>query len=85
MSLLPDGSLVNTFNDTFSNEPVAFISSSFSSQYIGATNVGLIRGAYHFAHPDSSSGATQANFFLAHGGKQVIYHLKMILTILVCL
>ncbi len=27
-----------------------------------------IRGAYHFAHPDSSSGATQAKFFLANGG-----------------
>ncbi|KAF9443067.1 glycoside hydrolase family 25 protein [Macrolepiota fuliginosa MF-IS2] len=49
-------------------EGTTFISSSFSSQYTGATNVGLIRGAYHFAHPDSSSGATQANFFLAHGG-----------------
>jgi len=47
---------------------IAFISSSFSSQYIGATNAGLIRGAYHFAHPDSSSGAAQANFFLEHGG-----------------
>ena len=47
----------------------AFISDLFSSQYTGATNAGLIRGAYHFAHPDRSSGATQANFFLAHGGK----------------
>jgi hypothetical protein len=47
---------------------IAFISSSFSSQYTGATNAGLIRGAYHFAHPDSSSGAAQAKFFLAHGG-----------------
>lgn len=46
----------------------AFISSTFSSHYIGATNAGFIRGAYHFAHPDSSSGATQAKFFLAHGG-----------------
>jgi len=49
-------------------EGTTFISSTFSSQYTGATNAGLIRGAYHFAHPDSSSGATQANFFLAHGG-----------------
>ncbi|KAL0959560.1 hypothetical protein HGRIS_011271 [Hohenbuehelia grisea] len=49
-------------------EGTTFISSSFSSQYVGATNAGLIRGAYHFAHPDSSSGATQAKFFLAHGG-----------------
>jgi hypothetical protein len=34
----------------------------------GATNAGLIRGGYHFARPDVSSGATQANYFLAHGG-----------------
>jgi len=49
-------------------EGTTFISSTFSDQYIGATNAGLIRGAYHFAHPDSSTGAAQANFFLAHGG-----------------
>ncbi|TFK37987.1 glycoside hydrolase family 25 protein [Crucibulum laeve] len=49
-------------------EGTTFISSTFSSQYVGATNAGFIRGAYHFAHPDSSSGAAQANFFLAHGG-----------------
>lgn len=36
--------------------------------YDGATNVGILRGGYHFAHPDESSGATQANYFLAHGG-----------------
>jgi len=34
----------------------------------GATNAGLIRGGYHFARPDVSSGATQATYFLAHGG-----------------
>ncbi|OBZ67394.1 N,O-diacetylmuramidase [Grifola frondosa] len=49
-------------------EGTTFIDSYFSSHYVGATNAGLIRGAYHFAHPDSSSGATQANYFLAHGG-----------------
>lgn len=49
-------------------EGTTYTSPSFSSQYTGATNAGLIRGAYHFAHPDSSSGATQANYFLAHGG-----------------
>ncbi|KAF5375676.1 hypothetical protein D9615_009335 [Tricholomella constricta] len=57
-----------TFAFIKATEGHTFISSSFSSQYIGATNAGFIRGAYHFAHPDSSSGATQANFFLAHGG-----------------
>ncbi|KAF9219771.1 glycoside hydrolase family 25 protein [Gyrodon lividus] len=34
----------------------------------GATDAGLIRGGYHFAHPDESTGATQASYFLAHGG-----------------
>ncbi|KAF9238122.1 glycoside hydrolase family 25 protein [Melanogaster broomeanus] len=49
-------------------EGTSYISPSFSSQYIGATNAGLIRGGYHFAHPDESSGATQASYFLANGG-----------------
>lgn len=29
---------------------------------------GLIRGAYHVARPDQSSGNAQAAYFLAHGG-----------------
>lgn len=49
-------------------EGTSYTSPSFSAQYTAATNSGLIRGAYHFAHPDSSSGATQASFFLNHGG-----------------
>ncbi|KAF8263037.1 glycoside hydrolase superfamily [Lactarius quietus] len=34
----------------------------------GATNNKIIRGAYHFAHPGTSTGAAQADYFLAHGG-----------------
>ncbi|KAJ3004798.1 hypothetical protein NUW54_g4642 [Trametes sanguinea] len=49
-------------------EGTTYTNPDFSSQYTGATNAGLIRGGYHFAHPDSSSGATQAKYFLAHGG-----------------
>ena len=45
-----------------------YVNPEFSSQYTGATNAGLIRGPYHFARPASSSGADQANYFLAHGG-----------------
>jgi GH25 family lysozyme M1 (1,4-beta-N-acetylmuramidase) len=41
---------------------------SFSYQYSGSYNVGMIRGSYHFATPNTSSGAAQANFFVAHGG-----------------
>ncbi|MET7435206.1 GH25 family lysozyme, partial [Streptomyces flaveolus] len=40
----------------------------FSGQYSGAREAGLIRGAYHFARPDRSSGAKQAAYFVRHGG-----------------
>lgn len=40
----------------------------FAQQYNGSYNQGFIRGAYHFALPDRSSGATQANFFSSNGG-----------------
>ncbi|KAG5646348.1 hypothetical protein DXG03_003671 [Asterophora parasitica] len=49
-------------------EGTGYLSSEFSNQYIGATNNNIIRGGYHFARPDVSSGAVQANYFLAHGG-----------------
>jgi GH25 family lysozyme M1 (1,4-beta-N-acetylmuramidase) len=50
-----------TENTTFQNP-------YFAQQYNGAYSAGLIRGAYHFALPDRSSGATQAQYFVAHGG-----------------
>jgi GH25 family lysozyme M1 (1,4-beta-N-acetylmuramidase) len=40
----------------------------FAQQYNGSYNQGFIRGAYHFALPDRSSGATQATFFSNNGG-----------------
>ena len=40
----------------------------FAQQYNGSYNVGMIRGAYHFATPDTTNGATQANYFVDHGG-----------------
>jgi GH25 family lysozyme M1 (1,4-beta-N-acetylmuramidase) len=40
----------------------------FAQQYNGSYNVGMIRGAYHFATPNTSSGATQANYFASNGG-----------------
>ncbi|KAG6835210.1 hypothetical protein H0H93_003700 [Arthromyces matolae] len=49
-------------------EGTSYTNPYFSSQYTGATNIGIIRGGYHFARPDVSSGATQATYFLAHGG-----------------
>jgi GH25 family lysozyme M1 (1,4-beta-N-acetylmuramidase) len=40
----------------------------FPQQYNGSYNIGMIRGAYHFARPDTTTGATQANYFVDHGG-----------------
>jgi len=40
----------------------------FGSQYTGARNAGLLRGAYHFALPNTSSGTTQAKYFVRNGG-----------------
>ncbi|KAL4064684.1 putative N,O-diacetyl muramidase [Scleroderma yunnanense] len=49
-------------------EGISYKSPKFHSQYTGAATAGLIRGAYHFARPDVSSGARQAMHFLANGG-----------------
>ncbi|MDQ0794016.1 lysozyme [Streptomyces sp. B1I3] len=40
----------------------------FTQQYTGSYNVGMIRGTYHFATPDTTSGAAQANYFVDNGG-----------------
>jgi GH25 family lysozyme M1 (1,4-beta-N-acetylmuramidase) len=40
----------------------------FTQQYNGSYNIGMIRGAYHFATPNDSSGANQANYFVDRGG-----------------
>ncbi|MGI8751609.1 MAG: GH25 family lysozyme, partial [Acidimicrobiales bacterium] len=40
----------------------------FNQQYPGAAGQGLVRGAYHFAVPDNSAGAAQADFFASNGG-----------------
>ncbi|MBV9844005.1 MAG: lysozyme [Kutzneria sp.] len=50
-----------TENTTYQNP-------EFANQYNGSYNVGIIRGSYHFALPDRSSGATQADYFVANGG-----------------
>jgi GH25 family lysozyme M1 (1,4-beta-N-acetylmuramidase) len=41
---------------------------NFSANYTGSYNAGFIRGSYHFATPNSSTGAAQADYFVAHGG-----------------
>jgi lysozyme len=40
----------------------------FGRQYGGARKAGIVRGAYHFALPDQSSGSTQAAYFVRNGG-----------------
>src|SRR6266511_817611 len=40
----------------------------FAQQYVGSYNAGMVRGSYHFALPDASSGAAQADYFADHGG-----------------
>ena len=49
-------------------EGPGFVNPDFASQYNGAYQAGLIRGAYHFALPNDSSGAAQASYFVANGG-----------------
>lgn len=41
---------------------------NFGQNYNGAYKQGMMRGAYHFAMPAHSSGATQAKEFLSKGG-----------------
>ncbi|MFI1526733.1 lysozyme [Streptomyces griseus] len=40
----------------------------FGQQYNGSYGVGMIRGAYHFATPNTTSGAAQAHYFVDNGG-----------------
>ena len=49
-------------------ESTNYTNPSFSQQYSGSYDVGMVRGSYHFATPDTASGATQANYFVDHGG-----------------
>ncbi|NYJ73396.1 GH25 family lysozyme [Allobranchiibius huperziae] len=49
-------------------EGTNYTSSRFGSQYSGSYSSGMIRGAYHFALPNQSSGSYQADYFIAHGG-----------------
>ena len=50
------------------SEGVGYTNPYFAQQYNGSYGVGMIRGAYHFALPDRSSGATQADYFVDNGG-----------------
>jgi hypothetical protein len=49
-------------------EGTDYYSSQFVEQFDDSAKAGLMHGAYHFADPSQSSGATQARFFVNHGG-----------------
>jgi GH25 family lysozyme M1 (1,4-beta-N-acetylmuramidase) len=49
-------------------EGTYYTNPDFAAQYNGSYNAGIIRGSYHFATPNTTSGATQADYFIAHGG-----------------
>ncbi|MFC9792331.1 lysozyme [Streptomyces sp. NPDC057695] len=49
-------------------EGTYYKNTSFTQQYTGSYDVGMIRGSYHFATPDTASGAAQADYFVANGG-----------------
>ena len=49
-------------------EGTTYTNPYFWSQSGGAFEAGVIRGAYHFALPNTSGGAAQANWFVDHGG-----------------
>ena len=49
-------------------EATTYLNPEFAGQYSGARNAGMIRGAYHFAIPNVSSGAAQAAYFVRNGG-----------------
>ncbi|GAA4946236.1 hypothetical protein GCM10023238_10690 [Streptomyces heliomycini] len=49
----------------------------FDTNYPAAHAAGVIRGAYHFALPDASSGTAQATYFAANGGGWSRDHLTL--------
>jgi len=57
-----------TFAYIKATEATGYVNPYLASQYTGAYAAGVIRGTYHFALPDRSTGAAQANYFLSHLG-----------------
>ncbi|WP_393097437.1 lysozyme [Streptomyces sp. LN325] len=53
---------------TKATEGTYYTNPYFAQQYNGSYDVGMIRGAYHFATPDTTTGAAQADYFVDHGG-----------------
>src|SRR5947209_5768962 len=49
-------------------EGAGYVNAYFAQQYNGSYQAGLVRGGYHFALPDRTGGAVQADYFVDHGG-----------------
>ena len=56
------------FSYAKATEGTYYTNPDFYNQYEGPYSHGVIRGAYHFAIPNNSSGQAQADFFIKHGG-----------------
>ncbi|MEU1244422.1 GH25 family lysozyme [Micromonospora parva] len=54
------------FSYAKATEGLSFIDSSFTANFRGAKQNGILAGAYHYARPDKSDGTSQANYFLDH-------------------
>jgi GH25 family lysozyme M1 (1,4-beta-N-acetylmuramidase) len=50
------------------SEGTGYLNPAFNQQYSGSFAAGMIRGAYHFARPDATTGGAQATYFVDHGG-----------------
>ena len=57
-----------TFAYMKATESTTFIDPQFATNYADSASAGIKRGAYHFGLPDTSTGAAQADYFMAHGG-----------------
>jgi GH25 family lysozyme M1 (1,4-beta-N-acetylmuramidase) len=49
-------------------EGTSYVNPFYKHAWDGSRKVGMLRGAYHFGRPDTSSGAAQARYFVANGG-----------------
>ncbi|MFF2654163.1 GH25 family lysozyme [Streptomyces sp. NPDC058045] len=49
-------------------EGLTYKDPTFNANYVNAYNAKVVRGAYHFARPDVSGGAAQADYFASNGG-----------------
>ncbi|MFI6350896.1 lysozyme [Streptomyces sp. NPDC050560] len=56
------------FSYVKATESTTYKNPYFRGQFDGSREAGMLRGAYHFALPDRSSGAAQAAYFLKNGG-----------------